>query len=969
MQEIERWLFQGKVVVLAGFGGMGKTALAREAADWLTRTGLYSRACFISFEQGGDASTLLSTLGQFLAVYDSHFHPQDHAAALARLAPVLKQSPTLVIADNVESLLPGGEAPLLLEERLALWETLRELTIQKAGVLLTCRDPGVGDGLLAEGKDVAHLSLGGMKSEDAYLLASRLLDKLKIDHASVPYADLCDLLGKLDYHPLAIQLVVSTLRKLSLTQIREDFATLLPQFIDEQDTGRNRSLLASLEYSLKRLEAEQQALLPRLALFEGGANENNLLTITDIPRPQWASLCRSLEQAGLLTAEHIHNAIDIPFLRFHPVLGIFLRSQPGADNLYLRYRYAISYYMLSNYLYEEDIRHPQEMRAICLRELSNLRRALDLLLELREWEAAVGLFDKIVKFLNIFGRLRERDTLRQHMTEMLKTTNAQPSETLSRVEYIHQSGLGEDDLNRGNIQAAIARFSALLEQIESLPETVQEGQGSFVHCRILTMLAVCLKDTHQFATSELRLRQALEIIDTLLKQTPEYQIFIFHQNTLLGELAETLREQGRYSEARKIYEESLQISRKQGYLRQQAINMQGFGTLALREKALDEAQVYYTEACALFHAVGELREEASCWHQLGMVAEWQGNWGKAEVCYRESLMLREHFDNADELAATYNQLAIVARRAGRPSEAEGWYKSALELDERLHPGSYRHATHLSNLAGLLMLEMRAGHTSLERLAEAHGYAEQALAIMELHDTSEIWEVLYILAGIAEMEGQTELAHAYRHREREAYAAFAGNRSNIDRQHEQLIASVVEAARGSIRMREAVEIVLPQLEAAHRDISNAIQRLWTGEREWHSLAEGTSAKTALLILRILETLAQPTKQAEIEGSSLESLAVLASLAARGHLQTRAALEQAFPQLEANGKHIVAAIRRIWTGERDLPTLTNGFNIQETLVVGRILDLLAKPSRLAEDKENNADEADFLRPTSAPEAPME
>jgi hypothetical protein len=109
---VERHLLRGKLVIIHGFGGIGKTALAREAADWLTRTGMYAGACFVSFEHGGDASTLLSALGHFLGVYDSTYNPQDTPAALTHLRPALKARRTLLIADNLESLLPTGEAPI-----------------------------------------------------------------------------------------------------------------------------------------------------------------------------------------------------------------------------------------------------------------------------------------------------------------------------------------------------------------------------------------------------------------------------------------------------------------------------------------------------------------------------------------------------------------------------------------------------------------------------------------------------------------------------------------------------------------------------------------------------------------------------------------------------------------------------------------------------------------------------------------
>jgi NB-ARC domain len=268
---LERHLLRGKLVVISGFGGIGKTALAREAADWLTRTGLYAGACFVSFEQGNDAAWLLSELGRYLHVYESSYNPTDKSATLARLKPLLKDRRILVIADNLESILPGGEAPLDTAARTQLWDTLLDLAQLGAGVLLTSRDTAFGDARLDPGSKAAHLALSGLYPEDAYTLATRLLTDLGIDRHRAPYAELRDLLRDLDHHPLAIQLVLPTLRRVSLARISTTFASLLPQFQDDTATGRNSSLLASLEYSLQRLSPEHRALLPRLALFEGGA--------------------------------------------------------------------------------------------------------------------------------------------------------------------------------------------------------------------------------------------------------------------------------------------------------------------------------------------------------------------------------------------------------------------------------------------------------------------------------------------------------------------------------------------------------------------------------------------------------------------------------------------------------------------------------------------------------------------------
>src|SRR5262249_21789474 len=54
---LERHFLGHRAVVLHGMGGMGKTALAREAAVWLTKdAGMFpDGACFVSFEQAGGA--------------------------------------------------------------------------------------------------------------------------------------------------------------------------------------------------------------------------------------------------------------------------------------------------------------------------------------------------------------------------------------------------------------------------------------------------------------------------------------------------------------------------------------------------------------------------------------------------------------------------------------------------------------------------------------------------------------------------------------------------------------------------------------------------------------------------------------------------------------------------------------------------------------------------------------------------
>src|SRR5262249_36319656 len=150
----------------------------------------------------------------------------------------------------------GGEAPLDLPEQAELWSVLLDLQRLGAGVLFTTRTVAFGDGRLAQGAQVVYLELQGLDSADAYQLASSLLTALGIDRRRVPYHLLQELLRQLGYHPLSLELVLSALHTYELWQILQDFVTLLTKFTDDAATGRNRSLLASLSYSLQRLDEQ-----------------------------------------------------------------------------------------------------------------------------------------------------------------------------------------------------------------------------------------------------------------------------------------------------------------------------------------------------------------------------------------------------------------------------------------------------------------------------------------------------------------------------------------------------------------------------------------------------------------------------------------------------------------------------------------------------------------------------------------
>ena len=53
--------------------------------------------------------------------------------------------------------------------------------------------------------------------------------------------------------------------------------------------------------------------------------------------------------------------------------------------------------------------------------------------------------------------------------------------------------------------------------------------------------------------------------------------------------------------------------------------------------------------------------------------------------------------------------------------------------------------------------------------------------------------------------------------------------------------------------------MPRIEEAGWKIAAATRRIWAGERDWHALVEDLDGQDALLVLRVLETMAQPAPE--------------------------------------------------------------------------------------------------------------
>ncbi|MBC1240255.1 CHAT domain-containing protein [Nostoc sp. 2RC] len=804
--QIERWFVQGtRRLTVSGFGGQGKTYLVQEAGRWLHRTGMFEKVCFVDYAAFGGVDAVGLAVSTLATVLDESLI--DGAAA----TQALRKQATLLILDNLETL-PA--------------ETLRELlTVAKqwsevgeCRVLLTTRTPDFHHPdypTQGSRKDIS-LSLRGLGQEDALAYFQSLIKLTLAPKFDPPKREvLLELFKLVDFHPLSIGLLAKQLESRRPAELGQRLEALIAQTPDNP-------LLASLNLSLERLDAEAMQLLPRLGVFQGGAFEPFLLKITEISESQWQTLRPALEATGLIQ-------VDAAFLKFHPTLApaLWPRLSPEAQTELLA-RYQEWYYQVSQYLYFEDSKNPHFARAIAQRELPNLLYAVDGALDAgAEW--AVEFVGKVNWFLDRFGLNRDRTRLNQRIAELT-------GEVSSNTWFLSRTSSGEQLFNASRYQQAAQVFSEILAELGEQP--------SYNRCFTLGSLGRCFEFQRQTAQAAQIYRQGLAVAQQLEQSDGVKKLMA----TLQTELADALTNMGDYGEARIAYEAGLAIKKELGNLSGAAVSNGQLGTLAMLQGNLPEAEQRYREVLTTFQQLNEPAQQAIVWHQLGRVYEEGKQWDAAEDAYRTSAQITESLGNLEYAASTWFQLGKLNYFVGKLGEAEAWFRKALNQFQKLE----NQATASQILSNLAFILQKQPH----RLSEARQLAESALAIQKTlyPAAAEIWKTYNTLADIADKQGDSTQAKEYRRQARQAKAAFAGTQYEL-RQYGQFIAGVV-AAMHNAEIREQLEIEMENAAEGWQNLDAAIRRILVGERDENILCEPLNLEESMIISAILRGIADP-----------------------------------------------------------------------------------------------------------------
>ena len=259
VHEVEALLAECRLVTVTGAGGAGKTRLADQVARRVVSR-FADGAWLVELAQVQDPAQVVTAVAAALDAREQPGVPTEQV-----LAQVLARQQVLLVIDNCEHVI--GEVARLCAGLLAACDDVR--------VLATSREP-----LAVAGEAryrLAPLSLpgddgGAGRSEAVALFADRARRadaRFTLDQETGPVIG--RLVTRLDGLPVAIELAAARVEALGVEQLldRLDDRFALLVGADRLDTGRHRSLAATVEWSYLLLDHEQRRVFRRLSVFPG----------------------------------------------------------------------------------------------------------------------------------------------------------------------------------------------------------------------------------------------------------------------------------------------------------------------------------------------------------------------------------------------------------------------------------------------------------------------------------------------------------------------------------------------------------------------------------------------------------------------------------------------------------------------------------------------------------------------------
>ncbi|NEP16055.1 MAG: tetratricopeptide repeat protein, partial [Leptolyngbya sp. SIO4C1] len=755
---LERLLTQETYAVIRGSGGLGKTALATELARWLVRSGRFGRAAFISVEpqNAQDVKGVLNAIGgQLMPKYVVAQYGDDLDRALQPVERALRDAPTVIVIDNMESVLPDreGNSPAGVAdvtELLALCQRFLAAD-QRCRVIFTSRErlpqPFAGAKNTVE--------LGRLSPNEAIQLVEQVMAQHgwepPVDDSANTAEEVAELVETVNRHPRALVLLAREVAK-GVRATAQTAAALMAQLEAENPGSRENSLYASVELSLRRLPAEMRAVVSRLAVFHGGGNLITLSQVMGIDTDAAKAVGAVLIQVGMAEEQ------EYVYLRLDPALPAYLRLGQTPEQLAsLEATWAGAMVQLVGFLYQQQFKESRLAFRLALLELPNLMALLHVLSQQVESDPAMAeqVADTAGSIEDLLSTLNRPQALARAVALRKQAAAAIPDWGLARFE--NERLLIERLLQQGQLQAAYEKAKALLAKAQAAgPDAYRGADHNLAMAHVL--LGRVLKTGGQAAVALEQFVKAQQLGEALGEHGEHMA------SAALTEQADCLRALGRLDEAVEKYEEAIELDEDRESFRDVAVGKGQLATVRMLQERYADAIALYQEARTLFEQQNEPQMVATAWHQIGRVHKEAGQYDEAEKAYLRSLEIKTRINNPAGQASSLNELGnLYNGELNRLEEAITFYRQAADIFVVLRDLRSEGATR-NNIANTLC--------KLKRYDEARSEIMRAIECKrQIGLTAEPWKTFNILHDIETAVGNSAAAQTAWQRARNAYLAY------------------------------------------------------------------------------------------------------------------------------------------------------------------------------------------------------
>jgi WD40 repeat protein len=292
LTQLEQWIIKNRcrLVALVGMGGIGKTSLSVKIAQQIQEQ--FNGVIWRSLRNAPPLNEILLDIIQFLSDEQTTDLPKELNRKISRLIEHLHQRRCLVILDNLESILLGGDRTGYYrdgyEDYGELIRRVGESPHQSCLVLTSREKPKEFAALEGETLPVRSLPLRGVQDVDG--LSILQAKGLSLSSSSDQERELINRCG---YNPLALRIVSTTIRELYSGNISEFLTQELIVF---------DGIRVLLDEQFNRLSALEQQIMYWLAIEREPISTSELREqiIPPVSHPKFLEALTSLRQRSLI---------------------------------------------------------------------------------------------------------------------------------------------------------------------------------------------------------------------------------------------------------------------------------------------------------------------------------------------------------------------------------------------------------------------------------------------------------------------------------------------------------------------------------------------------------------------------------------------------------------------------------------------------------------------------------------------